>query len=135
MINRVLNTIAAEHAGLGPVQFAAELLALGKHSRTRDAPDAFGDDGTFHLDAEGFARLGFQAHAAIAEAVLGHFVAVADHVEPRFTSHQFRCVECNDARVVREKFHLMRGAQFHHRHRPAAASFNDLDATRWRGGR
>ena len=74
--------------------------------------------------------LGTKAHTVLAKPVLGHTVAVAGDVEPRFPAHAFGQVEGDEARVVRDKTRLVGGAQFNQRHGSAAAFFDDLDPAR-----
>ena len=56
-----------------------------------------------------------------------------EDIKPRLAAHQFRQVEGNDAGIVGDEAGLVRGPQFHQRHRPAAALLDHLDPTRLNG--
>ena len=86
-MHSVLHAVAPEAARLAPIQFAAQLLALGKEAAAGQPAQALGDAGAFHFDFERFSGLGRQPHPAIAKAVFVPLVAMATDKEPGFPAH------------------------------------------------
>lgn len=86
----ILDTVTTEQARFAPLQFASGPLAFGEQSAPRGAAKPPGDDGPVDLDFEALTRPRRQAHAAIAETVLGPLVAMPEHVEPGLAPHQLR---------------------------------------------
>ena len=126
-MHRILHAVLSDQARLPPVALQPELLALREQPRPRQPPNALRDARPPHLDAQRLARLRREPHAALAEAIRLHLVAVPKHLEPRLSPHQLRQVEGDAPRVVRHEPHLMRRAQLHQRHRPPAAQFDHFD--------
>ena len=61
-------------------------FGIRRKSRRRSAGPALGQAGALNFDAKRLVWLRQEPNAAISEAVFGDFVAVGDHVKPRFTA-------------------------------------------------